>query len=78
MNFDLTDEQRQIRATLAAFAEREIKPHSGKWDREEIFPRHVVEKLGALGFLGVAFPEQYGGGGADNLSKPGNKHAGDK
>jgi alkylation response protein AidB-like acyl-CoA dehydrogenase len=69
MNFDLTEEQRRIRDTLAAFAEREIKPHSARWDREEVFPRDVVEKLGALGFLGVAFPEKWGGGGADTLSQ---------
>jgi len=69
MNFDLTHEQRQICETLIAFAEREIKPHSAKWDREEFFPRAVVEKLGALGFLGVAFPQVYGGAGADTLSQ---------
>src|SRR5271154_5031287 len=69
MDFDLTPEQAQIRETLTAFAEKEIKPHSTRWDREEIFPREVVEKLGALGFLGVSFPEQYGGGGADTLSQ---------
>ncbi|HEY6419080.1 MAG TPA: acyl-CoA dehydrogenase family protein [Candidatus Binataceae bacterium] len=69
MNFDLTEEQNQIRNTLAAFAEREIKPFSAKWDKEETFPRHIIEKLGALGFLGVAFPERWGGGGADTLSQ---------
>ncbi len=69
MNFDLSDEQRQIRETLAAFAEREIKPNAAAWDKDATFPRHVVEQLGALGFLGVAFPEKYGGGGADTLSQ---------
>jgi len=69
MDFDLTAEQQQIRATLNEFAEHEIKPQSAKWDKGEIFPRHVVEKLGELGFLGVAFPEKYGGGGADTLSQ---------
>jgi len=69
MNFELSDEQRQIRDTLADFAEREIKPHSSAWDKDDIFPRHVVEQLGELGFLGVAFPEKYGGGGADTLSQ---------
>jgi len=69
MDFELNDEQRQIRATLADFAEREIKPFSAKWDKQEIFPREVIEKIGQLGFLGVAFPEQYGGGGADALSQ---------
>jgi butyryl-CoA dehydrogenase len=69
MNFDLTEEQNQIRDTLAAFAEREIKPFATKWDKEETFPRHVLEKLGELGFLGVSFPERWGGGGADTLSQ---------
>ena len=69
MNFDLTEEQNRIRDTLAAFAEREIKPYATKWDKEETFPRHIIEKLGELGFLGVAFPEKWGGGGADTLSQ---------
>ncbi len=69
MNFDLTEEQRRIRETLTDFAEREIKPHSTKWDKEQSFPRHIVEQLGQLGFLGVAFPEKFGGGGADTLSQ---------
>ena len=69
MDFELTDEQRQIRDTVADFALREIKPHSTDWDKGGIFPRSVVAQLGALGFLGVAFPEAYGGGGADTLSQ---------
>lgn len=69
MDFQLSDEQRQIRDTLADFAEREIKPHSAHWDKEGIFPRKVVAQLGELGFLGVAFPEKYGGGGADTLAQ---------
>jgi alkylation response protein AidB-like acyl-CoA dehydrogenase len=69
MDFELSAEQRQIRTTIADFAEREIKPHASRWDRDEIFPRDVVEKLGELGFLGIAFPEEYGGGGADTLSQ---------
>jgi butyryl-CoA dehydrogenase len=69
MEFELSDEQRQIRETLTDFAEREIKPFSAKWDKDEFFPRGVIEKIGELGFLGVSFPEQYGGGGADALSQ---------
>jgi alkylation response protein AidB-like acyl-CoA dehydrogenase len=69
MNFDLSEEQRRIRETLTDFAEREIKPHSTRWDKEETFPRHIIEQLGRLGFLGVAFPEKFGGGGADTLSQ---------
>ncbi|MGD0073192.1 MAG: acyl-CoA dehydrogenase family protein [Candidatus Binataceae bacterium] len=69
MDFELTGEHQQIRDTVASFAEREIKPFSSEWDKSEKFPRHVVEKLGALGFLGVSFPERFGGGGADTLSQ---------
>src|SRR5438046_7327325 len=69
MEFELTEEQRQIRATVADFAGREIKPNASRWDREEIFPREIIQKIGELGFLGVAFPEQYAGGGADTLSQ---------
>ncbi|HTT74985.1 MAG TPA: acyl-CoA dehydrogenase family protein [Candidatus Binataceae bacterium] len=69
MDFQLSDEHRQIRKTLADFAEREIKPNSARWDKEEIFPREVIAHLGELGFLGVSFPEKYGGGGADTLSQ---------
>ena len=69
MNFELSDEQRTIRDTLRQFAEREIKPHSAKWDKEEIFPREVIGHLGELGFLGISFPERFGGGAADTLSQ---------
>ncbi len=69
MNFELTEEHQRIRDTVAAFAEREIKPFSSQWDKDETFPRHVVGKLGELGFLGVSFPERFGGGGADTLSQ---------
>ena len=69
MNFDLTEEQRQSARRCTDFAEREIKPHSTRWDKEETFPRQIVEQLGQLGFLGVAFPEKFGGGGADTLSQ---------
>lgn len=69
MDFELSAEHRGIRQTLAAFAEREIRPFSAKWDKEETFPRQVLEKLGELGFLGVSFPESLGGGGADTLAQ---------
>ncbi len=69
MQSELTEEHRRIRDTLAAFAEREIRPFAAKWEREETFPREVMEKLGALGFLGVSFPERFGGAGADTLSQ---------
>ncbi|MGO9060995.1 MAG: acyl-CoA dehydrogenase family protein [Candidatus Binataceae bacterium] len=69
MNFELSEEHRQIRATVANFAEREIKPFSTRWDKTEHFPREVIEKIGELGFLGVSFPERFGGGAADTLAQ---------
>ena len=69
MNFELNEEHRQIRATVATFGEREIKPFSTHWDKTEHFPREVIEKIGALGFLGVSFPERFGGGAADTLAQ---------
>ncbi len=69
MNFELDDEHQQIRATLASFAEREIKPFSSRWDKTEHFPRNVIEKIGELGFLGVSFPERFGGGAAGTLAQ---------
>jgi alkylation response protein AidB-like acyl-CoA dehydrogenase len=61
MDFRLTDEQQQIRATVREFAESEIKPHIMEWDEAQTFPLETVKKLGELGMLGAIFPEQYGG-----------------
>lgn len=69
MNYELDEEHRQIRDTVANLAEREIKPHSAHWDKTEHFPREVIQKIGDLGFLGVSFPERFGGGGADTLAQ---------
>ena len=64
----LTDEQRQIRDTLRAFARDELAPHAAAWDREHAFPRDALSKLGALGALGVVAPEAWGGAGLDHVS----------
>ena len=63
MNFDLTDDQLEMQRVLRDFAEAEIRPHAARWDEEQKFPVEVVKKLGELGFLGVIFPTEYGGGG---------------
>jgi alkylation response protein AidB-like acyl-CoA dehydrogenase len=64
----LTDEQRQIRDTLRAFAREELAPHAPAWDREHRFPREALRALGALGALGVVVPERWGGAGLDYVS----------
>lgn len=69
MDFQLSQEQRQLRETIADFARREIQPHSAAWEKAERFPRELFIQLGALGALGLSFPEQLGGGGADTLTQ---------
>ena len=50
-----------ILQTLRDFCEAEIRPHVMRWDEAQEFPSEVFRKLGELGFLGVLFPEEYGG-----------------
>src|ERR671915_1679268 len=68
MQFDLSDEQQQIRRLVRDFADGEVRPVAEELDREKRFPYEIVAKLGELGLMGMPFPEEYGGGGADNLS----------
>jgi alkylation response protein AidB-like acyl-CoA dehydrogenase len=68
MNFELSDEQRLLRETVRDFARAEVAPVAGDLDRTKSFPYEIVEKLGGLGLMGIPFPEEYGGGGADTLS----------
>jgi short-chain 2-methylacyl-CoA dehydrogenase len=69
VNFDLTDEQRQLQATIREFAEQEIAPQAEAWDREHTFPTDVIRKLGSLGAMGLSFPEEYGGLNAGTLAQ---------
>src|SRR5215210_2463211 len=68
MNFELTDEQRLLRDTVRDFARQEVAPAAEELDRTKAFPYELVEKMGALGLMGIPFPEEHGGGGADTLS----------
>jgi short-chain 2-methylacyl-CoA dehydrogenase len=68
MNFDLTDEQRSIQQLVRDFAQNEVRPVAEELDREKRFPYELVEQMGKLGLMGIPYPEEYGGGGADNLS----------
>jgi alkylation response protein AidB-like acyl-CoA dehydrogenase len=68
VDFELTAEQREIRALAREVADAEIQPHAAAWDREHRFPTEVFAKLGELGLMGVCVPEAYGGAGADFLS----------
>ena len=68
MDFSLNEEQLAIRETCREFAEQEIKPLAEEMDRTAAFPYELIRKMGELGLLGLPFPEEYGGAGADFLS----------
>ena len=68
MDFSLNDEQIAIRDTCRDFAEQEIKPIAEKLDATGEFPYALIRKMGELGLLGLPFPEEYSGAGADFLS----------
>jgi len=62
-----TDEHEAFRATVARFICDEVNPHAVEWNRAGELPRSVWLRMGELGFLGGAFPEEYGGSGAGLL-----------
>ena len=68
MNFDLTAEQEAFRGVVREFAEEVVAPQAAESDQQERFPLDVVKQMGALGFFGMPFPEQYGGSGADAIT----------
>ena len=63
MNFELSEEQQQIKHSIREFAETEIRPHVMEWDEAQHFPDDLRPKLAELGLLGILFPEEYGGAG---------------
>lgn len=63
MEFELNEEQQQIKQTIRQFAEAEIGPHVQEWDEAQHFPVELRPKFAELGILGVLFPEEYGGAG---------------
>ena len=63
MEFELTEEQQQMKMSVREFAEAEIAPHVMEWDEAQHFPIELKPKLAELGLMGVLFPEEYGGAG---------------
>ncbi|MEV3962487.1 acyl-CoA dehydrogenase family protein [Nocardia sp. NPDC050193] len=62
-----TAERRALRATVRAFAEREILPYQDDWERDGEIPRELHKKAGELGLLGIQFPEAAGGAGGSGI-----------
>ncbi|MFM9023013.1 MAG: acyl-CoA dehydrogenase family protein [Solirubrobacterales bacterium] len=68
MDFALSDDHRLLRQTVREFADSEIAPIAEEIDRERRFPYEVITRMGELGWMGIPFPEQYGGAGGDTLA----------
>ncbi|MFZ5857891.1 MAG: acyl-CoA dehydrogenase [Chloroflexota bacterium] len=66
--FPLSDEHKMIRDTARDFAQNEIAPIAAEFDESGEFPHATIKKMGAMGFMGIEVPEQYGGAGMDTLS----------
>jgi glutaryl-CoA dehydrogenase (non-decarboxylating) len=64
-DFDLTEEQRLVRATVREFGEKELLPYVEQYEREERYPLEQIRKLPALGLMGPLIPEEYGGSKSD-------------
>ena len=68
MNFELSEEQLLIRGMVKEFAASEVAPIAAEIDRNHRFPEESIPKLAKLNLLGVPYPEEFGGAGADTVS----------
>ncbi len=68
MDFALSDDHRLLRQTVREFADTEIAPIAEEIDRDRRFPYEVIARMGELGWMGIPFPEEYGGAGGDTLA----------
>lgn len=66
--FPLSDEHKMIRDAARDFAQNEIAPIAAKFDESGEFPHETIKKMGAMGFMGIEVPEEYGGTGMDTLA----------
>jgi butyryl-CoA dehydrogenase len=67
MNFNLTKQQLLFQQMIREFAVKEVKPLAAEIDEQERFPLETVQKMAAIGLMGIPVPKQYGGAGGDNL-----------
>jgi butyryl-CoA dehydrogenase len=68
MKLELSEEQQMIQTMAREFAESAIRPIAAEIDREARFPHETVKRMGELGLMGIAIPEQWGGSGADAVA----------
>ena len=67
-SFSLSEEHEMIRAAARDFAQKEIAPIAAEFDENGDFPLKTIQKMGAMGFMGIEIPEDYGGAGMDTLA----------
>ncbi|MFW5917064.1 MAG: acyl-CoA dehydrogenase family protein [Halorubrum sp.] len=65
MDFTLSEEQRQIRDTVADFVDEEVVPRAAEIDETDEFPADLIDEMADLGLMGMPFPVEYGGAGLD-------------
>ncbi|MCY3973899.1 MAG: acyl-CoA dehydrogenase family protein [Candidatus Dadabacteria bacterium] len=68
LNFELSEEQKLFQETLADFCANKIEPLVEEHEKEEKFPMEIFSMLGEMGFLGIMYPEEYGGVGMDKVT----------
>jgi acyl-CoA dehydrogenase len=64
----ITPEHVALREQVARFLAKEVEPHGEAWEEQGFVPREVLRKMGSLGLLGITYPQEYGGAGADPLT----------
>jgi citronellyl-CoA dehydrogenase len=67
MAWPFSPEHDELRKSISTFVENELAPHAAEWEKDKYFPDWVFTRMGELGFLGLAYPEAYGGSGGDYL-----------
>jgi butyryl-CoA dehydrogenase len=69
MDFSLTEEQKMLKTMAREFAEKEIEPIAAQMDQEAKYPAELISKMAEIGFIGLHFPEKYGGGGGGKVEE---------
>ena len=67
MAWPFSEHHDQLRTTIREFVSTELAPHADEWEAAKYFPDWIFKRMGDLGFLGLGYPEKYGGGGGDYL-----------
>jgi alkylation response protein AidB-like acyl-CoA dehydrogenase len=67
VKWPFSEEHELLRKSIRSFVETELAPHASEWEANKDFPDDVFSRMGELGYLGLAYPEEYGGSGGDYL-----------